>query len=74
MTEECIHCGACTRHCAFLDKYQMDIGDETQVEKLAYHCFLCGKCESVCPVGINGKERFLEKRIEKTRNNNGKIT
>lgn len=74
MAKECIHCGACTRHCAFLDKYQMDIGDETQVEELAYHCFLCGKCESVCPVGINGKERFLEKRREKTRNNNGKIT
>ena len=24
-TKDCIHCGLCTRKCAFLQKYQMDL-------------------------------------------------
>ena len=53
--KQCIHCGACTGNCDFLRKYQMDIGNEEKVKELAYHCFLCGKCGSVCPAGIDGR-------------------
>ena len=73
MKDECIHCGACTRHCDFLNKYQMDIGDAERVEELAYHCFLCGKCKTVCPAGIDGREVFLEKRRELVTANKGKV-
>lgn len=73
MKEKCIHCGACTRHCDFLSKYQMDIGDAERVEELAYHCFLCGKCKTVCPAGIDGREVFLEKRRELVTANKGKV-
>lgn len=73
MEKACIHCGACTRHCDFLKKYQMDLGNQKELEKLAYHCFLCGQCEKVCPVGINGREVFLDLRRKQVADNNGKI-
>lgn len=73
MEKECIHCGACTLQCEFLKKYQMDLGDDRRVEELAYHCFLCGKCKTVCPVGLDGKEIFLKKRQELVVANKGKI-
>ncbi len=61
----CIHCGACTRACTFLTKYGIDIGDADKLQKLAYHCFLCGRCTEVCPVGIDGREIILDYRREK---------
>lgn len=73
MEKECIHCGACTRQCDFLNKYQMDLGDTEKLEAFAYHCFLCGKCETVCPVGIDGREKFLDIRRIQVEKNNGKI-
>lgn len=73
MEKECIHCSACTRQCDFLNKYQMDLGNTEKLESLAYHCFLCGKCETVCPVGIDGREKFLDTRRMQVEKNNGKI-
>ena len=51
---ECIHCHVCQKHCEFLKKYGIDIGDTEKLKELSYHCFLCGKCTEVCPIGIEG--------------------
>lgn len=61
---ECIHCGQCTNNCEFLKKYDIDIEDLKERVDLRYRCFLCGKCEEVCPVGIDGKQIVLELRKE----------
>ena len=50
----CTHCGVCTENCEFLKKYDLTIGDTEKLSKMAYHCFLCGKCSKVCPQGIDG--------------------
>lgn len=52
---KCVHCGKCRDNCAFLQKYNIDIGDGAKLKELAYHCFLCGKCSEVCPAGIDGR-------------------
>ena len=44
---ECIHCHVCQKHCEFLKKYGIDIGDTEKLKELSYHCFLCGKCTDV---------------------------
>ena len=67
--EACTHCHACQEQCEFLKKYGIDIGDTEQLEELAYHCFLCGKCTEVCPEGIDGRAYILElrrKQVEKS--------
>ena len=51
------------------EKYGIDIGDTEQLEELAYHCFICGKCTEVCPEGIDGRAYILElrrKQVEKS--------
>mgnify|MGYP004693468387 FL=1 len=67
--EACTHCHACQEQCEFLKKYGIDIGDTEQLEELAYHCFICGKCTEVCPEGIDGRAYILElrrKQVEKS--------
>lgn len=59
--DACVHCKKCTKHCEFLKKYHLDIGDP-RVKDLAYHCFLCGKCYAVCPMGIDGRQILLNER------------
>ena len=73
MEKSCVHCGACTRNCDFLKKYQLDFGNVEELNKLAYHCFLCGKCKDVCPAGIDGREVILELRRKQVAENDGKI-
>ena len=58
----CTHCGVCTENCEFLKKYDLTIGDTEKLSKMAYHCFLCGKCSKVCPQGIDGREIVLQIR------------
>ena len=70
---KCIHCGKCTKNCAFLKKYNMDIGNTEKLEGLAYHCFLCGKCSRVCPEKIDGREIILGIRKERVKKNRGKM-
>lgn len=68
---ECVHCHICQKHCDFLSKYKIDIGDRKRLEELAYHCFLCGRCTEVCPMGIDGREEILNIRREQSRENKG---
>lgn len=70
---ECIHCHKCRENCSFLKKYGLDIGDTEQLEKLAYHCFLCGKCTQVCPKGIDGRQLILSIRQNQVESNGGKL-
>lgn len=63
--DKCIHCHKCRDNCAFLSKYGIDIGDTERLRNLAYHCFLCGKCTEVCPVGIDGKNTILDMRRDR---------
>jgi len=62
--ENCISCGKCTANCVFLDKYKMNLKDYAQRPDLGYHCFLCGKCKSVCPVSIDGAKISLSMRVK----------
>lgn len=57
--EQCINCNLCSRHCDFLDKYQMNLRDFALKPQLASSCFLCDKCKSVCPKDLSGKEIAL---------------
>lgn len=71
--QACIHCKKCRRNCLFLDKYEIDIGDEGKLRELAYHCFLCGKCYEVCPLGIDGREIILRMRQEEVAKNRDRL-
>ena len=73
LTENCIHCGLCTRKCAFLKKYNMDLQSFADHPELAYHCFLCSDCSLVCPRKIDGREVALTMRRDCVENNGGKI-
>lgn len=68
----CVHCGRCRENCTFLDKYGIEIGDTEKLRELAYHCFLCGTCSSVCPLGIDGREIILNMRRERAAANGQK--
>ena len=63
-TTKCVHCHKCRDNCAFLHKYNIDIGDTEKLKNLAFHCFLCGTCSRVCPVGIDGRGAVLNFRRE----------
>lgn len=73
LTENCIHCGLCTRKCAFLQKYDLDLRSFAERPALAYHCFLCGDCALVCPKKIDGRAVALELRRGTVEGNGGKI-
>lgn len=72
-TQTCIHCNLCTKNCDFLKKYNMDLEEFSKREDLAYNCFLCGKCKTVCPKDIDGKEIALSMRKEQVKRNNNVI-
>ncbi len=59
---KCVHCHICQDNCAFLGKYGIDIGDTKRLNELAYHCFMCGRCSEVCPVGIDGRQVVSDMR------------
>lgn len=61
---ECIHCHVCQQHCEFLTKHDIVIGDIERLGELAYHCFLCGTCTHVCPMGIDGRGEVMRLRQE----------
>lgn len=70
---ECVHCHRCREHCPLLTKYQIDIGDEEQVEELIWHCFLCGRCTEVCPKGIDGRAYILRLRQKEVSQAGGRL-
>ncbi|MBJ6725144.1 VTT domain-containing protein [Geomesophilobacter sediminis] len=67
--EGCTSCGACTRDCAFLQKYgtpkrlaeTYDRSDPETVRR-SFECSLCGLCETQCPEGLELDAFFLEMR------------
>ncbi|MBR3126047.1 MAG: (Fe-S)-binding protein [Mogibacterium sp.] len=63
--EKCIHCHKCRNNCDFLSKYGIDLCDTDRLRELAFHCFLCGKCTAVCPVGIDGRKLIIELRRQR---------
>lgn len=69
----CLHCGKCTRACDFLNKYGLDLAGLAKRPDLAYHCFLCGECTEICPVGIDGREAALSLRRDRVRAAGGKV-
>lgn len=69
----CTHCGLCRRSCVFLQKYGIVIGDVHRLEKLAWHCFLCGRCTEVCPRGIDGRGVVLDLRRRRVRAADGRL-
>lgn len=71
--DDCIHCGRCTRHCLFLEKYKIDLKELAERPELAYHCFLCGACKHVCPKGIDGKQIALDMRETIVKEGDGKL-
>ena len=73
LSENCIHCGNCTRNCAFLTKYKMNLAGFAQRNELAYHCFLCGNCAAVCPKQIDGRAIALALRKQQVAENGGKV-
>lgn len=64
----CIGCGACTATCSarsFTDfnirKLQMLMqrGETDTLEKEITKCMLCGKCQLVCPRGVNTRQMII---------------
>lgn len=68
----CVQCGACRGKCIFLDRYGLTIGNLESLKELAYHCFLCGQCTEVCPVGIDGRKVMLQLRRDAVKDRQGK--
>ena len=71
--QDCVHCGQCTKNCLFLQKYKIDLQGLSEKKELAYHCFLCGKCKTVCPKDIDGRAIALRNREEVVESRNGKL-
>lgn len=72
-TSACIKCGACTRVCLFLQKYDMDLDVFAKKPEVSYGCFLCQKCSNVCPVNIRGEQIAVAHRASLVDKNNGKV-
>lgn len=70
-TSKCVRCHICQKNCTFLGKYGIDIGDTERLNELAYHCFLCGRCSEVCPVGIDGRQVVSDMRREQVKQDRG---
>ncbi|MDR1055612.1 MAG: 4Fe-4S dicluster domain-containing protein [Prevotellaceae bacterium] len=64
----CIGCGCCTSTCSAnnftvfnLRKIQLQInrGELQSIRKEVEKCMLCGKCQMICPRGINTRNIIL---------------
>lgn len=64
---KCINCHLCTKHCSFLTKYGITIGDVDRLRELKYSCFLCGECTRVCPKDIDGRQIILDMRTDEVK-------
>ena len=71
--DDCVQCGLCTKDCLFLQKYNIDLKEFHEKPELSYHCFLCGKCKTVCPKKIDGRKIALLNRRKLVENNGGKL-
>ena len=78
-TFSCSRCGICLDSCqmnkAGIKNTQSvyvlkNIRNRTLTDPVLFNCLLCGRCEEVCPVGIELNDLRIVKRIEKTRQYN----
>ncbi len=58
----CINCGVCKKNCEFLAKYDITFVDLEMLEKLKYHCLLCGECTKCCSFGVDGRKIIEDMR------------
>lgn len=65
---KCISCGSCTATCTGGRFYEMGLrrviiylqrGMEKEAIGMIRHCMLCGKCNMVCPRGLNTRHIIL---------------
>ncbi len=73
ISQNCIHCGLCTKNCSFLRKYEIDLAEFENRDDLAYNCFMCGKCKIVCPQNIDGRNIARNMRKKIVEENKGKV-
>lgn len=62
VSDECIHCSACTKKCLFLSKYEIDLGEFAKNPNLAKSCFMCDSCLRACPLDLDGAEVAIAHR------------
>lgn len=64
----CVGCGCCTASCTAgnltdfnIRKLQMLVkrGENNEAKKQLHKCMLCGKCQLVCPRGIDTRKMIL---------------
>ncbi|MDD2462736.1 MAG: (Fe-S)-binding protein [Desulfobulbus sp.] len=70
--KRCTDCGACMRHCAFLQHHGSPLAivrrltpDETDQLQMAFGCSLCGLCTAVCPQKLDPCSLFLDMRRQR---------
>jgi len=78
-TFSCSRCGICLDSCqmnvAGIKNTQSvyvlkNIRNRTLTDPVLFNCLLCGRCEQVCPVGLDLNDLRIVKRIEKTQQYN----
>lgn len=66
--KKCIACGSCTATCTAGKYYDTSLrkviiflqrGMEKEALEMLSHCMLCGKCNMVCPRGLNTRHIIL---------------
>lgn len=69
MVATCSRCESCRRECAFLQRYGTPkeiaegyAGADPLRQTMPFECSLCRLCGSVCPVGLQPAEMFLQMR------------
>lgn len=62
VSNECIHCNACTKKCLFLTKYKIDLADFAKNPNLAKSCFMCDSCLRACPIDLDGAKVAISHR------------
>ena len=70
--DQCIQCGICQKHCAFLRRYgdpktivqSLEGQPTSRIENMAFECSLCGLCTSVCPKDLSTGALSLDLRRE----------
>lgn len=62
---ECMDCKVCTKHCSFLQKYNMNLKEYTYKKNYS-ECFMCDTCKHHCPKNLSGAEITQELKSEKS--------
>lgn len=76
----CIACGSCASTCSSANKTDLSLrkiiilikrGELSGIENEIKKCMFCGKCQLVCPRGVNTRKLilFITRAMEKYNNN-----